>query len=120
MNNAVIDGTSHDMTSTDATFCDGATFTYSQALAEGSHSYFFEFKDAASTAFLPSTGPQLVGPTVTTAPPPTTAPTETGPTTGAPSPDTSPSPTKDEPGFEAAFLAMAVLVAAAVLVRRRR
>lgn len=42
------------------------------ALAEGSHTYHFEFQDASNTVFFP-VGPQAAGPTVTTpapAPPP--------------------------------------------------
>lgn len=86
-------------------------------LAEGSHAYYFEFKDATNTVFLP-VGPQGTGPTVTAPAPAPPPPAPPGATPGAPPPPPETTSPTDTPGLRA----FAFLVAAGITggVPRRR
>lgn len=110
-----VDGTGHDMTSGDITYCDGAEYSYSQTIEVGDHTYSFRFKDGSVEVLLPVSG-ATSGPTVAAA---TAEPTATTPTTTTPT--TMPTTTaKKEPGFEAVFVAVGLAASLAIAVRRRR
>ncbi len=67
----IIDGISHNMTTTDTIYSDGSEFTYVTTLSEGTHNYKFQFSDGhdtVSTATLtgPTVGPDNNIPVLTT------------------------------------------------------
>jgi len=65
LNNVVIDGIAHTMTTTDTIFTDGSIFSYSTTLVDdGTHAYYFDFDCTLASSRLPlsgsSTGPETV------------------------------------------------------------